>query len=66
MTTIGSRHINKDRRVQIELEDSSDDEYDEDDDDLKKKEQEFMPVKGEPGLFYKVSLISQGCSTIKE
>ncbi|XP_013405388.1 uncharacterized protein LOC106170172 [Lingula anatina] len=52
MTTIGSRNIHKDNKVKVGNESDSDD-YDDEEAFMTKKDEDFMPVKGEPGLFYK-------------
>ena len=55
MTTMGSRAVHKDKKVTIG--DSDSDDYDEEDIYFVKKDAGFYPVKGQPGMFYKVGHI---------
>ncbi|XP_064652604.1 uncharacterized protein LOC135503146 [Lineus longissimus] len=51
MTSLGSRSIHKEKKVLLGDTDSSDDE--EEEVYMQKREEEFLPVKGEPGMYYK-------------
>jgi hypothetical protein len=66
MTALGSRGIHKEKKVLLGDTDSSDDE--EEEVYMQKREEEFLPVKGEPGMYYKVCItkvcsvaLAQGC-----
>ena len=56
MTTVGSRAVHKDRKVVVGDGDSDSTDYEDGDVYITKSEADFIPVKGEPGLFYKVLL----------
>ena len=54
-SSVQSRRLNGEKKVDVKKADDSDgSDYDEEDVYLMKKEQEFYPVRGHPGMWYKV------------
>ncbi len=56
MSHIGSRTLKKDNKVKL-ADDSGDSDYDHDDIYMMKKDEGLYPVRGQPGMFYKVWLL---------
>ena len=59
MTTVGSRTVHRDKKVTLaeDSEESDFADYEEKDVYLLKKDGGYYPVRGQPGLFYKVFLL---------
>ena len=57
MTTIGSRKVHRPRKVKVASGSDGESDYDEQDVYLTEQNNGFYPVKGQPGMFYKVRKI---------
>lgn len=57
VTTLSSRRAHREHKIKLNCSSDSETDYDEDDAYIMKKEEGFYPVKGQPGLWYKVTKI---------
>lgn len=56
MSTYGSKRVHKDKKAMLDDSDDSD-EFDDSDVYVCKKDEQYYPVKGQSGMYYRVSLL---------
>ena len=61
-SSVGSRQVHNEKKFRATAQESDNSDYEEEDVYLMKKESDFYPIKGHPGMWYKV----RGFLSIKE
>ena len=61
-SSVGSRRVHNEKKFRALADDDGSD-YEEEEVYLMKKEQDFYPIRGQPGMWYKVGTFTRSCST---
>ena len=59
-SSVGSRRVHNEKKFRALADDDGSD-YEEEEVYLMKKEQDFYPIRGQPGMWYKVSTSTRSC-----